>query len=295
MPLKVWYNGKIVEDATVPITCHTLHYGTGVFEGIRCYKLENGKNGVFRLKDHIKRLLYSASVLKMKIPFSEEELINACKEVVIANNLEDAYIRPIAFYNFGKIGLNVMKQNVDVTVFAIHFPKYLGAESIKVKISSYGRISPLITEPRAKITGHYLNSVLATMEAKAMGYDEALLLDMDGNVAEGPGENIFFVKDNILVTPSSGSILEGITRDSVMKFASDLGLKVEVRNVSVHELECFDEAFFTGTAAEITPIRQINDITYSIDVSKKVQKYYLDIVRGKVKKYLDWIDVIEHA
>ncbi len=293
MSLRVWYNGKIVENACVPITCHTLHYGTGVFEGIRCYRLVDGRRGIFRLEDHIKRFFYSASVLKMKIPFSMEELKEACKMAVIENGLDDAYIRPLAFYNFGKIGLNVLEEKVDVAVFAIRFPKYLSHESVRVKISSYKRISPLITQPRAKLTGNYLNSVLATMEARGMGYDEALLLDHYGNIAEGPGENIFFIKDDTLITPALENILEGITRDTVLSFAPELGMRVEIRNVSVHELECFDEAFFTGTAAEITPIREINGINYNVEISKKIQRHYLDIVRGKVKEYLDWIDMVE--
>ncbi len=293
MPLKVWYNGKIVEDPTVPITCHALHYGTAVFEGIRCYRLTGGELGIFRLRDHIDRFFRSARVLRMNIKFTREELMNACKKVVVENDLDDAYMRPIAFYNFGRIGLNVKNENVDVAVFAINFPSYLGNNAVRVKISSYRRIHPMISDPRAKLSGHYLNSVLATLEAREMGYDEAIMLDLEGNIAEGPGENIFFVKDNVLVTPSSDSILEGITRDSVIKLANDLGFEVQIRNVSVHELECFDEAFFTGTAAEITPIRQINNITYRVEASKEIQKYYMDIVRGKVEKYLNWIEIVK--
>ncbi len=292
MGMKVWYNGEMVEDPKIPITCHTLHYGTGVFEGIRCYKLANGKRGIFRLKDHIKRFFFSAKVLGMNLDFSEEELIEACKQVIRENGLDDAYIRPIAFYNFGKIGLNVLSQKADVAVFAIEFPKYLG-DDVRVKISSYHRMNRLITNPEAKICGHYFNSVLATIEAREFGYDEALMLDLDGNVAEGPGENIFFIKDDKLITPPTGSILAGITRDTVLKFAEELGYTAEVRTVSVHELPCFDEAFFTGTAAEITPIKEINNIQYSTTRAKEIQKYYQKVVRGEIEKYAGWIDLVE--
>ncbi len=292
MGMKVWYNGSVVEEPRIPITCHALHYGTGVFEGIRCYKLTNGKRGIFRLSDHIKRLFLSAKVLKMDIKFAESEIREACKIVIKENGLSDAYIRPIVFYNFGRIGLNVLKENVDVAVFAIEFPKYL-EEEVRVKISSYRRMNHLFTNPEAKISGHYFNSVLATLEAKEFGYDEALMLDSEGNIAEGPGENIFFIKGETLITPPSGSILQGITRDTVLKFAKDLGFRTIIRNVSVHELECFDEAFFTGTAAEITPIKEINSIKYATSLSKKIQKYYQKIVRGEIEKYEKWIEAVE--
>ncbi len=291
--MKVWLNGEIVEDPKVPITCHALHYGTSVFEGIRCYESVDGRLGIFRLKDHVKRFFYSASVLRMKINFSQEDLIKACKEVVKINDLKDCYIRPIAFYNFGRIGLDVRNQNADVAVFAIEFPKYLGEEVVSVKISSYRRIHPNTFKVDAKIGGYYVNSVLATLEAKEFGFDEALLLDYEGNIAEGPGENIFFIKGDKLITPPAISILPGITRDSVIAFARDLGYEVEIRNVHVTELELFDEAFFTGTAAEITPIKRINRIEYSTKKSREIQNYYQKIVRGEIEKYLHWIDFIE--
>jgi branched-chain amino acid aminotransferase len=291
--MKVWLNGEILEDPMVPITSHAIHYGASIFEGIRSYELDDGSIGIFRLEDHIDRFYYSAKCLHMDLKYPKEEIIKACEKVVLENNLKDSYIRPVAYYNFGRIGLNVMNQNVDVAIFAIEFPKYL-PDDIKVMISSYRRLNPAQTHIHAKIGGHYVNSILATIEAKKFGYDEALLLDMDGFVAEGPGENIFFIKDNTLYTPPDISILPGITRNCVIEFAKDLGYDVVIKPISVHELPHFEEAFFTGTAAEITPISKIEDISYSTKKSKEFQKYYSDIVRGRIEKYTHWIHIIEY-
>ena len=294
--MRVWLNGEFVDEekAKVPITCHALHYGTSVFEGIRSYKLDSGEIGIFRLKEHIDRFFNSMKALRMKVDFSKEEVMEACMDAVIENDLEDAYVRPVAFFNFGNIGLDVENAHVDVAVFAIPFPKYLGDKAVSVKISSFRRISNKAFKVEAKVGGHYVNSVLAHLDASLFGYDEALLLDEAGFVAEGPGENVFFVKGNTLYTPRADNILNGITRQSVIEFSQNLlGLEVEERHIWHREIKDFEEAFFTGTAAEITPIKRIGDHEFSdFKITERIKSTFYDIVRGRVEEYKHWLSVI---
>ena len=294
--MKVWFNGKIrnIEDDSkegIGFLTHAFNYGTGAFEGIRSYELVNGKVGIFRLKDHIDRLFYSSEYLNITLKYSKKEIIDACKEVVKENNLKNAYIRPIVYYSSQKIGLG-NNDEVNIVVFAIPFDKYINKKHAKVMLSSYKRISPLISNPKAKITGHYIISSLATQQAKKHGYDEALMLDLEGRIAEGAGENIAFIKDNEIIFAKSDSILEGITRKTIMEIAEDMGFKVKEENIYPHQLDLFDEAFFMGTAVEIIPISQINNIEYKTKKSETIKRHYLDIVKGKVTRYRKWIEII---
>ncbi len=294
--MKVWFNGSLVsiKDATkegINFLTHAFNYGTGAFEGIRSYELVNSKIGIFRLKEHIDRLFYSAEYLNIKIPYSKKEIMNACKDVVKGNNLKNAYIRPLIYYSSQKIGLG-NNDEANIVIFAIPFDKYIPKEHAKVMISSYKRISPLISNPKAKITGHYIISSLATQQAKQHGYDEALMLDLEGRVAEGAGENIAFIKDKTIIFTKSDSILEGITRKTIMEVAKDLDFDIKEENIYPNQLELFDEAFFMGTAVEVMPISQINNIQYKTKKSETIRRYYLDIVKGKVAKYEKWIDII---
>ncbi len=294
----IWFNGKFVEweKARVHVLSHALHYGSGVFEGIRAYKTSKG-TAVFRLKDHVKRFLKSWSILKLNNPYSQEELEKAILETLRKNELEEAYIRPIIFCGYGEMGLrNLDKAKVEVVIAAWPWPKYLAGDAIKVKIAEIKRINPESLKVEAKVTGHYINSILASIEAKEKGFDEALLLDLDGKVAEGPGENIFLIKDNKLITPSKGSILPGITRDSVIELAKDLGYEVEERKIRLQEIFGASELFFTGTAAEITAIRQVDDKIIGDGkigkVTEKLKKEFLKVVHGENEKYEKWLSYV---
>lgn len=298
---KIWMNGKLIDwkDAKVHVLTHALHYGSGVFEGIRCYNTDKGP-AVFRLREHMERLEDSAKTYMKTIPYTTEELCKATKEVVKANKLKECYIRPIVFRGYGEMGLNPLKSPVDVSIAAWVWGTYLGDEGlnngIKAKISSFQRISPNILPTEAKATGQYLNSILAKLEAIDVGYDEAILLDNRGFISEGPGENIFMVKDGILYTPPEhASILLGVTRDTVMTIAEDTGIEVRERDITRGSIYLADEAFFSGTAAEITPIRNIDGRTIGKPgpVTKKIQAKYFDAVHGKIKKYEDWLDYVE--
>ena len=295
----IWMNGKLVgwKDAKIHVLTHALHYGTGAFEGIRCYKTEKGP-AIFRLKEHAKRLLDSFSIFKIPCPYTQEQIENAILETVRANKLEEAYIRPILYFGYGEMGLrNIDKASVDFAVAAWPWPKYLAEDAIKVKIAKIRRINKESLKADAKITGHYVNSVLATIEAKEAGCDEALLLDSKGKIAEGPGENIFIIKNKILKTPPlKGQILEGITRLSVIKIAKDMGYKTKEKTIDVSELLDSDEVFMTGTAAEITPIRQVDDKIIGQgnigELTGKLKAKFLDIVHGKDDKYEEWLSYI---
>ncbi len=299
----IWMDGKLVswKDAKVHVLTHTLHYGMGVFEGIRCYKTEKGP-AVFRLKDHMKRLENSAKLAGMKLPYSVAELVKATKRTIKANEIKECYIRPIAYYGYGVMGLNPEGTKVSVTIAVWPWGTYLGEEGlesgIRAKISPWVRIHPRILPPQAKIVGNYANSILAKVDALKSGYDEAILLNMDGNVAEGPGENLFVVKNGKLMTPplSSGA-LEGITRDSIIKIAKDEGIDFEERNISREELHAADEAFFTGTAAEVTPIREIDGKRIGDGkrgpITAKLQQIFFSAVRGKEPKYEYWLDYVK--
>src|SRR3989344_1312200 len=289
----IWLNGKLVkwEDAKVHVLIHALHYGSAVFEGIRFYKTDKGP-AVFRLKEHMARLLKSAKVFNMKIPFTQEQLEEATLETIRKNKIDAGYIRPIAFFGYGKRGLNAEGAPVDVAIAVWPWGSYLGEEAVKVKISKYMRIHPKSLISDAKVSGHYVNSILASLEAKEAGYQECLLLDYAGNIAEGPGENFFLIKKGKLYTPQLGNILPGITRDSIMKIAKDLGYDSEETVISVKDAKSADECFYTGTAAEVTGIRQIDDVQIGDDnypITKKLKTAFLDVVHGRNKKYESWL------
>lgn len=291
---KIWLNGKLVDwkDAKIHVLSHALHYGSGVFEGIRVYKTDKG-SAIFRLKEHVKRLFDSASVFGMKLNYSKEEIEEAIKETVRSNNLEEGYIRPIIFYGYGKMGLNPHGAEIDTAIAVWPWGAYIG-ESAKVMTSSFVRIHPNSLKADAKVTGHYVNSILASLEAKEKGFDEALLLDYEGRVAEGSGENIFLVKNKKIKTPALKSqILPGITRDSMIKIAKDFGYEVIEEDATLEELKEADELFFTGTAAEVTPIIQLDDKCFKIGkITLKLREKYLDTVRGKDKKYENWLSYV---
>lgn len=296
----IWMNGKLVpwEKANVHVLTHTLHYGMGVFEGIRCYKTAKGP-AVFRLKDHMKRLENSAKLVGMKLPYSVERLVKAAKDTIKANEIEECYVRPIVYYGYGVMGLNPEGSKVDVAIAVWPWGTYLGEEGlergIRAKISPWVRIHPRIHPSQAKLVANYANSILAKVDALKSGYDEAILLNMDGNVAEGPGENLFIVKKGKLVTPplSSGA-LGGITRASVIKIAGDEGIGFKEQDISKQELYAADEAFFTGTAAEVTPIREVNDKPIGDGkrgpITERLQCLFFNAVRGKEPKYEAWLD-----
>ena len=296
----IWMDRKLVpwEKANVHVLTHTLHYGLGVFEGIRCYKTAKGP-AVFRLKDHIKRLEDSAKLVGMKLPYSVDELVGAVKETIKANEIEECYIRPIAYYGYGVMGLNPKGSNVNVAIAVWPWGTYLGEEGlergIRAKISPWLRIHPRILPPQAKVVANYANSILAKVDALNSGYDEAILLNIEGYVAEGPGENVFIVKDGKLITPpvSSGALV-GITRDSIIKIARDEGISFGERDFKPDALYAADEAFFTGTAVEVTPIREVDGKPIGGGkrgpVTEKLQRIFFNAVRGKEPKYESWLD-----
>jgi branched-chain amino acid aminotransferase len=297
---KIWMNGKLVKwhDAKIHVLTHALHYGSGVFEGIRCYNTVKGP-AVFRLRDHIDRLFDSARLYFMEIPYSREEIISACKEVIRANKLKECYIRPIAYRGYGEMGLNPLNCPVDIAIAVWPWGAYLGEEGLKkgirVKTSTFQRISSNVIPPIAKATGQYINSILGKLESLHAGYDEAIMLDYRGFVSEGPGENLFIVKKGLIYTPpSNASILIGITRNSVITIARELGYEVIERDITKNELYLADEVFFTGTAAEITPIREIDG--YQIgnpgEVTKSIQQKFFKIIKGEDERYMEWLDFL---
>lgn len=296
---KIWFNGKLVnwDEAQVHVLTHTLHYGLGVFEGIRCYLCDDGGSAVFRLKEHTDRLFASAHIAQMKIPFTKDEINNAVIETLKANKLKEGYIRPLAFLAEGSMGIFPKDNPVRVAIAAWEWGAYLGEDGLKkgirAKVSSFTRHHVNVGMTKAKIVGNYVNSILAKREVVAAGYDEALLLDTDGYVSEGSGENIFMVKDGVLKTTPLTSVLNGITRNSVIKIAKDAGIAVLEGRFSRDELYIADEAFFTGTAAEITPIRELDDRMIGEGkpgpVTKKIQDTFFDIVKGRNKNYSSWL------
>ena len=297
---KIWMDGEMVDwkEAKVHVLTHALHYGSGVFEGIRCYHTSKGP-AVFRFTEHLERLYTSAKLYHMEIPFTLEELREATKELIRINELDACYIRPIAFRGYGEMGLNPLTSVVNVSIAVWPWGAYLGEEGIKNGIrcnfSSYQRISPNVLPPLAKCTGQYVNSILAKVESLKAGYDEAIMLDYRGMVSEGPGENIFAVKDGVISTPPEhASILRGITRDSVMEIAGDLGYTVVDRDLTRGSLLTADEVFFTGTAAEITPIREIDGIEIGKPgpVTKAIQDVFFKTIRGEEPKYEKWLDYV---
>ncbi|MDI6892086.1 MAG: branched-chain amino acid transaminase [Actinomycetota bacterium] len=297
---KIWMNGKLVDwgEAKVHILTHALHYGSGVFEGIRAYKTVRG-TAVFRLTDHLKRMERSARIYFMELSYTVAELAEATKELIKVNKLDGCYIRPIAYRGYGEMGLYPMNAPVDVAIAVWPWGAYLGEEGIKkgirAKVSSFRRIEPNSLPPAAKATGQYINSILAKIEAVFSEYDEAILLDSKGMVSEGSGENIFVIRDGIIYTPSTGaSVLEGITRDTVMKIAADIGYQVVEKDLVRSDLYFADEVFFTGTAAEIVPIREIDNRPTGEPgpITRKLQDRFYTIVRGEDEKYLSWLEFV---
>ncbi|HJU47734.1 MAG TPA: branched-chain amino acid transaminase [Gaiellaceae bacterium] len=299
---KIWMNGELVDwaDAKVHVGVHGLHYGTGVFEGIRCYDTPKGP-AVFRLSDHIQRLVDSATLLYMDLPYTVEELRSATHELVRTNGLASCYIRPIAFYGYGELGVSTAGNPVETVIMSWPWGAYLGADSqtkgVSAKISSWTRVGPNVIPHVAKATGIYLNSMLATSEARRAGYEEAILLTDQGTIADGPGETIFVVKDGAIRTPHlSTSILRGITRDSVIQIAQDLGYVVEEGDLIRADLMLADEVFMTGTAAEVTPVRSVDDVEIGVGpVTQEIQNHYLDTVNGRSERWSHWLDVVEMA
>ncbi len=300
---KIWFDGSLVDwdDATVHVLTHTLHYGLAAFEGIRCYKTHDGRSAIFRHKEHTRRLFDSAKAYLMEIPFTPEEIMAAAKETIKANGLTEAYIRPIAFIGDGVMGVHPQNNKVRVSIICWEWGAYLGddglANGVRVKTSSFTRHHPNVMLTKAKVTGNYVNSILAKIEVTRLGYEEALMLDTQGFVAEGSGENVFFVRDNVLHTPPVTSILPGITRASVITLAKEMGYEVREQQVTRDELYFADEVFFTGTAAELTPAREIDDRPIGTGkpgpVTKALQKAYFDAIRGRNKAHLDWLDYLD--
>ena len=299
---KIWMNGELVDwaDAKVHVGAHGLHYGTGVFEGIRCYETPKGP-AVFRLADHMQRLVDSGKLLYMELPYTVEELRAATHELIDGNGLPACYIRPIAFYGYGELGVATAGNPVDVVIMAWPWGTYLGAEALSkgvtAMISSWKRVGPNTIPHAAKASGVYLNSMLATTEARRDGYDEAILLTDDGYIADGPGENIFVVRSGVITTPPlSTSILPGITRDTVIQIAQDLGYTVEQSALIRTDLYLADEVFFTGTAAEVTPVSAIDDHRLGVgEVTLEIQKAYLDTVNGGSDRWSHWLDYVAAA
>ncbi len=298
----IWYDGKLVpwREATTHVLTHSLHYGLAVFEGVRAYKTEIG-TAIFRLKEHTDRLFNSARIYMMKMPYDKATIMEAQREVVRANNLEAAYLRPLAFYGSEKMGVSPKGAGVHVAIAAWPWGAYLGEDGlnkgIRVKTSSFARHHVNVTMARAKVASTYANSILANVEATNDGYDEALLLDVEGYVAEGSGENIFIVRDGKLYTPELTSALDGITWRSIQQIATDLGLSVETRKLTRDDVYIADEAFFTGTAAEVTPIRELDQRTIGNGgrgpITEKIQSAFFDIVYGRNPKYRHWLTPVK--
>ena len=295
---QIWYDGQLVpwRNATTHVLTHSLHYGLAVFEGLRAYNTARG-TAIFRLREHTERLLNSAHIYRMKIPYGRETLMDAQKEVVRANRLESCYIRPIAFYGSEKMGVSPVGTRVHVAIAAWPWGAYLGPEAlekgIRVKTSSFARHHVNVSMCRAKYSGTYANSILANLEATEHGYDEALLLDVDGFVAEGSGENLFVVKNGEICEPELTSALIGITRQSVIALAREMGYTVSSRRITRDDLYIADEAFFTGTAAEVTPIREVDGRVIGEGrrgpVTTKLQTAFFDCVMGKSERHSDWL------
>jgi branched-chain amino acid aminotransferase len=293
----IWYDGELVQwrDATTHVLTHTLHYGMGVFEGVRAYNTPQG-TAIFRLEAHTDRLFDSAHIMNMQIPFSKDEINEATRAAVRENNLESAYIRPMVFYGSEGMGLRASGLKVHVIVAAWNWGAYMGDEAlqvgIKVRTSSFTRHHVNISMTRAKANGNYINSMLALQEAISGGADEAMLLDTEGYVAEGSGENIFLVKNGVVYTPEVTSCLNGITRSTILTLAEELGIKVVEKRITRDEVYIADEAFFTGTAAEVTPIREVDGRNIGAGrrgpVTEKLQTAYFDLVTGKTSNHAEW-------
>ncbi len=301
-PGLIWLDGKLIPwaDANVHVLTHSLHYGLGVFEGIRAYKCENGKTAVLLLNEHVQRLINSCHIAGIKLPYTNNEVSEAIKLLIKENGLEEAYIRPLVFIGDGAMGIHPKDNPIRLTIAAWSWGAYLGDDGldkgIRAKVSSYTRMGVNSFMTKAKICGNYVNSIQAKIEATSMGFDEALLLDSEGYLAEGSGENIFIVREGKLKTPPLTSILEGFTRNCILQLAEDKNITVEQQRFTRDELYIADEVFLTGTAAEITPVREIDFRTIGTGkpgpITKELQSTYFDIIRGKNDKYSDWIEYL---
>lgn len=301
---KIWFNGELKEhdDAKVHVLSHVLHYGSGCFEGIRLYKLKNGKSAVFRLKEHIDRLYDSCKIYKMEVPYTKDEFIKGVLDTIKTNKLESGYIRPLIFRGYNQLGVNPTCNPVESIIAAWKWGAYLGEEGlkngIKVCVSSWRRPAPNTLPALAKASGNYLSSQLIKMEALDMGFEEGLALDYFGNISEGSGENIFLIKNGELLTPPmASSSLAGITRDVVIKIAKDLGLVVKYETLPREFLYLADEIFLTGTAAEITPVSSVDNTKVGCgsrgEITKKIQEEFFKIVEGENEKYREWLTIVE--
>jgi branched-chain amino acid aminotransferase len=300
---KVWMDGKLVdwEDAKIHVLTHALHYGTGVFEGIRAYETSRGP-AIFRLTDHIMRMFRSAHVYMIDIPFTPEQLIEGAKDTVRASGLHSCYVRPIVFHGYGEMGLNPLNAPVNVAIAVWAWGTYLGDDCLengaRLIVSSWRRPDPNVLPAQAKATGQYLNSGLAKVEALKAGYDDAIMLAQDGKVAEGTGENLFLVRDGVLVTPTQATgILQGITRDSIFTIAQDLGYEIVEQALVRSDIYTADEAFLTGTAAEVTPVREVDDRAIGTGtrgpITKEIQQTYFAAVKGEMDKYASWLEHVD--
>jgi branched-chain amino acid aminotransferase len=296
----IWLNGEFVawEDAKVHVLTHALHYGTGVFEGIRAYDTERG-TAIFRHHDHLDRLENSARLYYMDLPYSKEQIREATHELIVRNGFKGCYIRPLVWRGYGPMGLNPLENPVEAMVAVWEWGAYLGEEGklngVRARVSSWRRISAASLIPHAKASGQYLNSVLAKVESMKAGYEEGILLDEHGYVSEGTGENVFVVKDGVIATPpQSASILDGINRKSVIEIARDLGHEVAERNVARAELALADELFLTGTAAELTPLREIDDVELGPPgpITREIQGIFDDALHGRSERYAKWLDMV---
>ena len=301
---KLWMNGEIIEqpDASVHVLTHSLHYGMAVFEGVRAYQTADNRTAIFRLKEHTERLLGSAKIFQMDVPFDAATLEQAHKDVVKQNNLAEAYIRPLIWVGAEKLGLSSRDNSINAMVAAWHWGAYLGEEGIKngirVKTSSFTHHMPNVTMCKAKASSNYPVSIMANQEVTRNGYDEAILMDPQGYVCQGAGENLFLVKDGVLHTPDlAGGALDGITRRTILQFAADLDIKVVERRITRDEFYLADEIFMTGTAAEVTPIREYDDRTIGNGgrgpLTEKLQILYFDVVHGRNEQYMDWLSFID--
>ncbi|MGD0918751.1 MAG: branched-chain amino acid transaminase, partial [Thermodesulfobacteriota bacterium] len=299
---KIWMDGKFIPwgEANVHILTHSLHYGLAVFEGIRCYLCDDGQSAVFRLKEHVERLFDSAQIGDLKMPYSKREIAEACKEILRVNRLKEGYIRPIVFIGEGVMGVYPGDNPIRVAIITWPWGAYLGEgaldRGIRVKVSSYTRHHVNVMMTKAKICGNYVNSVLAKREVTRMGYDEALMLDTEGYVSEGSGENIFMAKNGVLKTTPLTSVLSGITRDSVIQIAKARRITLREERFTRDELYTAQEAFFTGTAAELTPVREVDDRKIGEGkpgpITKELQSIFFDIVKGKSSEYKEWLDYL---
>ena len=297
----IWMDGKLVDwrSANVHVLTHSLHYGMAVFEGVRAYKTPEG-TAIFRLQEHTRRLLNSAKIFQMKVGYDADTLMAAQCEVVRANKLESCYLRPLIWVGSEKLGISARDNTIHTAIAAWSWGAYLGeealAQGIRVKTSSFTRHHVNVSLVRAKASGYYINSILANQEATALGYDEALLLDTEGYVSEGSGENVFVVRDGTIYTPDLASCLDGITRNSVLQIATDLGIPVREKRITRDEMYCADEAFFSGTAAEITPIRSLDDREIGSGargpITKQIQDTFFAAVAGKDPKYRHWLTLV---